>query len=107
MATDYNRYKKLMSEGQMKLMPFAEIPLSGSDRYIRYRRGYTRLDIVSNEHYGNPNYGWLILQANPEVGGLEFSIPDGTLLRIPYPLETSISNYENSLKLYDTLYGIN
>ena len=106
MATEYNRYEKFVSNGEMKLVPFAKIPVSGSDRYIRYRRGRTRLDIVSNEHYGSPNYGWLILQANPSVGALEYAIPDGTLLRIPYPLETSIANYKNSIKLYDELYGI-
>lgn len=103
---DYNRYKKFSANGEMKLVPFAKIPATNSDRYIRYRRGLTRLDRVSYEHYGDPNYGWLILQANPSVGALEFAITDGTLLRIPYPLEVAISNYENSIKLYDSLYGI-
>lgn len=104
---EYNRYKKFSANGEMKLVPFAEIPITANDRYIRYRRGMTRLDIVSAEHYENPNYGWLILQANPSVPPLEYQIPDGTLLRIPYPLDVAIANYENSIKLYDSLYGIN
>ena len=102
----YNRYKKFSKSGEMKLVPFAEVPFTEGDRYIRYRRGQTRLDKVSYEHYKDPNYGWLILQANPSVPPLEFLIPDGTLLRIPYPLDIAISNYENSIKLYDTLYGV-
>lgn len=103
---EYNRYEKFTSGAEMKLVPFIKLPIMSSDRYMRYRRGFTRLDVVSSEHYGNPNYGWLILQANPSVGGLEYKIPDGTLLRIPYPLEASISNYKNAIKEYDLLYGI-
>lgn len=106
MASTYNRYKKFSANGYMKLVPFAAIPISPTDVYDYYFVGQTRLDILSQKYYKNPNYGWLILQANPEVGGLEFKIEDGTLLRIPYPLENSITAYENSIKNYDELYGI-
>lgn len=102
----YYRYDKFIENGRMKLVPFAEIPNSSMDRFEVYQQGLSRLDNISYKHYKDPNYGWLILQANPEVGGLEFNIPSGTLLRIPYPLETSLSAYDNSLKLYDELYGI-
>lgn len=104
MAT-YNRYSKLSANGQMNLVPFAEIPVKSTDRFEYYIAGRTRLDILSYTHYQDPNFGWLILQANPEVGGLEFNIPDGTLLRIPYPLSTSLTEYENSIKIYKELYG--
>ena len=106
MAT-YNRYSRFSADGEMKLVPFAEIPVKPTDRYEYYRSGLTRLDNLSYKHYKDPNYGWLILQANPEVGGLEFNIIDGTLLRIPYPLDNSILYYENSIKTYKELYGIN
>ena len=104
MAT-YNRYKKFSANGEMKLVPFAEITKSPTDRYEYYLSGITRLDNLSYKHYKNPNYGWMILQANPELGGLEFNIPNGSLLRIPYPLENAISSYENSIKVYNELYG--
>lgn len=106
MPIPYNRYRKFSANGTMKLVPFAEIPMSPTDRYDYYIVGKTRLDTLSYRHYKDPNYGWLILQANPELGGLEFKIPDGTLLRIPYPLDVSISAYENSIKVYDEIYGI-
>lgn len=106
MSKTYNRYSKFSANGKMKLVPFVEVPESATDRYDYYIVGKTRLDTLSFAHYKDPNYGWLILQANPSVGGLEFKIPDGTLLRIPYPLETSIVAYENSLKLYEELYGL-
>ncbi len=105
MAT-YSRYDKFKRGGEMKLVPFAEIPLKQTDRYEYYIQGKTRLDILSYTHYKDPNYGWLILQANPEVGGLEFMIPDGVLIRIPYPLDLSLTQYENSIKKYEELYGI-
>lgn len=104
--TQYNRYSSFSANGHMKLVPFAEVPIKPTDRFDYYILGRTRLDVLSYTHYGDPNYGWLILQANPEIGGLEFNIPDGTLLRIPYPLETSLLDYESSIKLYDELYGL-
>lgn len=90
----------------MRLVPFAEIPKKGTDRYEYYRKGWTRMDILSFKHYGDANYGWLIMQANPELGALEFEIEDGALLRIPYPLDISLLDYENSIKVYNELYGI-
>ncbi len=106
MASNYNRYSNFSANGEMRLVPFAEIPVKSSDRYEYYIAGRTRLDILSYTHYKDANYGWLILQANPDVGGLEFNIKDGTLLRIPYPLSTSLTDYENSIKRYNELYGI-
>ena len=43
--------------------------------------------------FNDPNYDWLIMQANPQYGSLEFNIPDGARLRIPYPLDTVIARY--------------
>ena len=103
---NYSRYSKFSTNGRMKLVPFVEIPIKSTDRYEYYHHNFTRLDILSQTHYEDPNFGWLILQANPDVGGLEFNIQDGTLLRIPYPLDLSLSDYENSIKLYNELYGI-
>lgn len=103
---NYTRYSKFSEGGRMKLVPFVDVPIKNSDRYEYYHHNFTRLDILSQTHYGDPNFGWLILQANPDVGGLEFNIQDGSLLRIPYPLDISLSDYENSIKLYEELYGI-
>jgi hypothetical protein len=37
-------------------------------------------------------YDWLILYANPDYL-IEFDIPDGTIIRIPFPLERALSEY--------------
>jgi hypothetical protein len=65
------------------------------------------MDLLSYQFYDNPNFGWLILQANPSCGSLEFKIKDGTILRIPYPLDTAIQGYENNITKYIQLYGLN
>jgi hypothetical protein len=62
------------------------------------------LDIISYNYYNDPNYGWLILMANPEYGSMEYNIPDGALLRIPYPLGETIEDYKKSIDLYNKLY---
>ena len=100
----YNRYSRFIKNGSMKLIPFIEIPVKNTDLYEYYITGKTRLDIISYQYYNNPNYGWLILQANPQYGSLEFQIPNNALLRIPYPLETSIAQYEEGIKEYTKLY---
>ena len=105
--TTYNRYKSFVADGAYNKVPSIEIPTSNSDFYVYYKVGKTRLDLLSYQYYGDPNYGWLILQANPEAGSLEFRIKDNTKLRIPFPLENAIQGYENNIKKYNNLYGLN
>jgi hypothetical protein len=102
----YNRYKSFIMDGTYKKIPSIKIPESNSDFYVYYNVGKTRLDLLSYQYYNDPNYGWLILQANPHAGSLEFNIEDGTKLRIPYPLETAIQLYESEIKNYTKLYGL-
>ena len=71
-----------------------------SDFFELYKKNETRLDLLSYKYYNDPNYGWLIMQANPEYGSMEFEIPDGAELRIPYPLNVSIDSYELSIRKY-------
>lgn len=105
--TTYNRYKSFIVDGTYKKIPSIEVPSSNSDLYVYYEVGKTRLDLLSYQYYGDPNYGWLILQANPEVGSLEFRIKSHTRLRIPYPLDNAIQGYEANIKKYNNLYGLN
>ena len=67
---DYNRYSKFTRNGNIALVPFIKIPVKQTDYYDFYRKGQTRLDRLSYKYYGDPNFGWLILQANPSCGGL-------------------------------------
>lgn len=101
----YDRYSMFRKGDEIDIVPFGEIPVKNTDKYETYKRGLTRLDMLSSQYYDNPNYGWLILQANPEYGSLEFRIPDGASLRIPYPLKPSLNDYQASIEKYKKLYA--
>jgi len=45
------------------------------------------------------------MMANPELGAVEWEIPDGTPLRIPYPLQETLKEYESKLKNRLNYYG--
>ena len=104
MAT-YDRYSQFRGDGDVDLVPFGRVRPKNSDFFEVYKKNKSRLDLISYNYYKNPNYGWLILQANPEVGSMEYNIPDGTTLRIPYPLGVSKQDYRDSIEEYYRLYG--
>ena len=72
----FDRYAQVRNGRGFDILPFAEIPKKNTDRYEIYKRGVTRLDKVSYEYYGTADFAWLILQANPQYGSMEFDIPD-------------------------------
>lgn len=97
----YDRYNRFRINGDTNFPPFIQIPVRESDYYEIYEKGKTRLDILSYQYYRNPDYGWLIMQANPQYGSVEFLIPDKSQLRIPYPLNMVLSQYENDIENYN------
>jgi hypothetical protein len=105
MSTYYDRYREFKKDGKNLILPFINIPEKNTDIFLSYD-STKRLDIISDEYYNSPYYGWLILIANPKYGGLEFNIPDGTTIRIPYPLKESLNQYEEQLNRYENLFGI-
>lgn len=101
MGDYYDRYALFKNNGiTASRIPFMEISKSGSDIYIEYDRKKMRMDMLSYKYYGDPNLGWLILQANPSVGGYEYNIETGTVIRIPYPKDSAIKRYEYSCNNY-------
>lgn len=102
----YDRYKAFRTDGKVYVPPFIKIKPKSSDFFEEYHRGVTRLDLVSSDYYGDPNYDWLILMANPDLGNLEFEIPDGAMIRIPYPLGITLENFNDQIEKYYKLYGI-
>ena len=97
----FDRYSQFRKGDQIELVPFGEIPPKSSDEKIIFRKGEMRLDQLSHQYYGSPDYAWLIMQANPQYGSLEFNIPDAVELRIPFPLEMSINAYKESIERYN------
>ena len=101
----YNRYTNFLINGKQTVVPFVNIPQKTTDVTYVYKVGRTRLDKVSQEYYGTPFFSWLILQANPQYGGLENTIPDGAILIIPFPLLPSLQDYKGALNNHFYYYG--
>lgn len=101
----FDRYQFFERDGNFRIVPGIEIPIKGTDKYMQYKKGRTRLDKISQEYYGTPIFGWLILQANPQFGSIEFEIPDNSIIRIPFPLITTLQDYKRNIELYNLYYG--
>lgn len=101
----YNRYTDFLINGQQTVVPFVKIPSKSTDKRYIYRVGKSRLDKISFEYYDSPYFGWLILAANPQYGGLESNIDDGTVLFVPFPLIDSLQDYKNALDRHFFYYG--
>jgi hypothetical protein len=105
MAQYFDRYNKFRNNGQVKPLPGITIPSTSSDKSIIYKKNVSRLDKLSQTYYNNPYSGWIIMLANPEFGGLEFNIPDMTVIRIPFPYDSAINRYITEIDNYNLLYG--
>jgi hypothetical protein len=79
-------------------VPLVKLPEKGTDQFVTYKIGKSRLDKISDDKYGAPYFGYLIMVANPEYGGLEWNIPDNALLRVPFPLDQSLRDYDVAMK---------
>lgn len=105
MGQYFDRYNNFRTNADIKPIPGITIPLNTSDKYFVYKETDTRLDKLSNMYYNNPYCGWLIMLANPQLGGLEFNIPDSTIIRIPFPYDSAISRYMTEVTTHKILYG--
>tara|TARA_R110000803_G_scaffold74903_2_gene139016 strand:+ start:19128 stop:19448 length:321 start_codon:yes stop_codon:yes gene_type:complete len=105
MAIYLDRYEKFRDNGTMKPIPGIKLASFSTDKNVVYKLGETRLDILSQKYYNNPYHGWLILLANPQYGGLEFSIKNREILRIPFPFNSAVERYLNAVENYKLLYG--
>jgi len=107
MARYYNRYSDFNINGENLVVPFIKLPSLPTDKKTIYKVNSSRLDKISQQYYESPYFGWLILQANPQVGGLEWNIKDGQVLIVPYPLVASLQNYKQAVDDYFFFYGKN
>jgi hypothetical protein len=101
----YNRYNDFVINGEQTVVPYVTLPSKSTDKRYIYKIGQSRMDKISQQYYGTPYFGWLILLANPNSGGLEWNINDGTILTIPFPLVASLQDYKNALDNHFFYYG--
>jgi hypothetical protein len=105
MSSYYNRYAQFIANNTAVTVPFVKIPEKLTDLFVVYKLNRSRLDKISQDKYETPYFGFLIMAANPEYGGLEWNIPDNASVRVPYPLDQSISDYKAALKVKLSYYG--
>lgn len=106
MAFQYwNRYSEFLINGEQTVVPYVQLPQKPTDKAFIYKVGRSRLDKVSQDYYDSPYFSWLILQANPQFGGLENTITDGSILIIPFPLLPSLQDYKAALENHFYYYG--
>lgn len=96
----YNRYEEFIRDGEHLIVPTITLTPKSGDKVVIYNKNVTRLDKLSQQFYNTPYFGWLILLRNPEYGGIEWDIPDGVTLYIPYPLESTLLEYKSKIEEY-------
>lgn len=101
----FNRYSEFLIEGQQTVVPYITLPQKTTDKRYIYKVDMSRMDKISQQYYGSPVFGWLIMLANPQYSGGEWNIPDGAILTIPYPLISSLQDYKTELNNYFFYYG--
>jgi hypothetical protein len=102
---NFDRYGQFKANGKFSIVPFVKINKKNTDKYVTFNKRTMRLDKLSYDYYKNPDFGWLIMQANPEYGSIENFIQDGVVLRIPFPLEETLNSYINSINSFRELNG--
>lgn len=87
----YNRYETLKGN----FPKFIKITERTTDKYVEWKNG-NRMDILSYKYYNSVDYYFLILYANPKFL-CEWDIPQGEIIRIPYPLDKVLKEYEDNI----------
>lgn len=97
---DYDRYETLKNtDGTIDMLPFTRISESSSDLSEVWVVGRSRMDKLALKYYNNPFFDFFILYANPEYAD-QYEIPDGALIRIPFPIDRVKLEYETFLRKY-------
>lgn len=101
----FDRYEKFRINGSVLTLPFIKLTPKSTDKRVVYKLGKSRLDKISQDYYNNPYHGFLIMLANPEYGGLEWNIKDGDIIRVPFPFNATLEEYNAQVEKFKQLYG--
>ena len=96
MANSNSRYKYLINGNKIGNMPRISIKNRDTDKYFLYNSNKTRLDRMAADVYGDDSLYGIILEANPEYY-IEFDIPNNTPIRIPYPLQEVLQEFQEKI----------
>jgi hypothetical protein len=91
----YSRYKNFIVNGKIISVPTIPIKNRETDVYVEYNSAKTRLDRIAGEIYSDENYWWVIIMGNPQYY-MEYDIPAGTTIRVPFPLQDVLYDYQQA-----------
>ena len=97
--------KDLCENGDVTPLPGITLEPMLNDKTEVYKKGITRLDKLSQKYYNNPYHGFLIMARNSQWGGLEFDIPDGETISIPFTFNNALKRYQDKVINHIKLYG--
>ncbi|HWY35755.1 MAG TPA: hypothetical protein VNX68_14010 [Nitrosopumilaceae archaeon] len=92
-----SRYRQLITpQRTMQTVPGIIISKRDTDKFIIYNSDKMRFDTIAADIYGDDLYSWLLSVANPEFP-LEFDIQNNSVIRVPFPLNDVITEYEQKV----------
>src|ERR1700676_2836896 len=92
-----NRYAFLTDiNGNMRNLPKVTISNRDTDKFIIYDSRKMRLDRIAADIYQDDTFSWVILVGNPDFF-VEFDIPTGTVIRVPFPLQDALTEYQSKV----------
>lgn len=92
-----SRYRQLITVNRtMQTVPGIVISKRDTDKFVIYNSDKMRFDTIAADIYNDDMYSWLISLANPQFS-LEFDIPNNTVIRVPFPLNSVIAEYEQKV----------
>ena len=96
MSVNRYLYSKKTTNNKYKTPTYPSFERKATDLYVFSREG-DRLDLLSNEFYGDPRYWWVIADAN-HIGKGSFAVEPGLQLRIPKPIDNLMTDLEEAEK---------
>jgi len=91
MPYDFYKYlKNPVDNSKLMDMPVIKISKRKTDKFVTYDKAINRLDYIAGQVYQDETLWRLILWANPEYF-VEYDIPTGTVIRVPFPTNDVIS----------------
>lgn len=93
MAMALNRYRNTTDPDAV--YPDVSISERETDLFIEYGAD-DKLETVAYRVYGEPEYWWIIMLANPDYT-MEYEIEPGELIRVPFPLNSVVTEIKDQL----------
>lgn len=94
----YYNFFEILHKNNINYIPPIKMKSSDFDNNVFWKKGISRLDKISQDYYGHPYGGILILIMNGKSSELEFK--DNEKVIIPLPYKSRIEEYIQKVNQY-------